>query len=155
MSKIVYYTGIGSRTTPLDVTRRMTAIAKERAARGEVLRSGGADRADLAFEEGAGDRKEIYLPWRGFNGSRSDLFHTSPEAFEIAASIHPAWRYCSPGAQKLHARNVHQVLGRNLRTPSMVVICWTPGGGEVGGTRTAIVLARQRGIEVVNLWGST
>jgi len=36
---------------------------------GYTLRSGGANGADTAFEEGC-CRKELYLPWPGFNGRR-------------------------------------------------------------------------------------
>jgi len=48
---------------------------------------------------------------------------------------------CSDYAKKLHGRNVKQVLGDDLKTPSDFLLCWTKEGKDVGGTRTAIVLA--------------
>jgi hypothetical protein len=65
--------------------------------------------------------------------------------------MHPAWPRLSQGAQRLHARNCHQVLGLDLRTPSAFVVCWTPNGSGSGGTGTAIKLACSRNIPVFDL----
>lgn len=149
--KILCYTGIGSRETPPEILAKMTQIATYLASRDYYLRSGGAPGADSAFEDGAGDKKQIFLPWRGFNGNKSNLFEIHPDAFETASRIHPAWDRCSQAAKKLHARNVHQVLGCNLNDPSEFVVCWTKDGEAVGGTATAIKLALHIGISVFNL----
>lgn len=146
-----FYTGIGSRVTPHAICAQMTEIARAMARDGFVLRSGGADGADLAFERGAGEAKNIYLPWRRFNGNLSPLFTPSPEAHAMAETFHGGWAWLTAGAQKLHARNVHQVLGLDLQTPSLRVVCWTPGGRLIGGTATAIKIALAHGIEVTNL----
>jgi hypothetical protein len=146
-----FYTGIGSRQCPVEICQVMTGIAYILYSKDYILRSGGADGADSAFEEGAGDRKEIYLPWKKFNGNTSPLFKPTKEAFELAATIHPVWEQLSYGAKCLHARNCHQVLGLDLQTPSEFLICWTLGGGERGGTATAMKLAKQHDIPVINL----
>jgi len=152
-----YYAGVGSRSTPPLIQDVMTAIAGVLASEGWILRSGGADGADKAFEKGVTDRrlKEIYIPWMGFNNrvfhSHSDILLDNPETYEIAKSVHPAWHRMKNGSRKLHARNVHQILGKDLNTPSKFVICWTLGGLLKGGTRTAIVLAQQHEIPVYNL----
>jgi len=151
----MFYTGIGSRETPRDVMITMYHFAIRMAERGLVLRSGGADGADTAFECGArkaGGSTEIYLPWHGFNGRDSQFTRPTDAAQALASEIHPAWDRCSRGARMLHARNCHQVLGMDLATPSAFVVCWTPGGKDVGGTRTAITLARTSGIRVFNLF---
>lgn len=152
------YAGIGSRKTPAVILERMTLAAQRLAGMGYVLRSGGADGADTAFERGAGDRKEIFLPWRGFNGNGSSFVVPEREAEEVAAAIHPAWDKLSPGAKKLMARNSHQILGADLRTPVDFVVAWTPDGAETedergtatGGTGQAIALASRWGIPVFN-----
>lgn len=154
---IMAYAGIGSRRAPADQLARMTKSAARLAARGYILRSGGADGADLAFEAGAG-RKEIYLPWSGFNGSASNLTRPSRDAEEVAACLHPAWAKLSPAAKKLMARNSHQVLGADCRSPADFVVCWTPDGAETeaersaatGGTGQAIALASRWGVPVFN-----
>lgn len=149
-----FYTGVGSRSTPLQMHSVMRRIAMTLAERGLVLRSGGASGADTAFENGcdiAGGRKEIYLPWPRFQNHPSHLCEVGRAAMKTASRVHPAWSRCSSGARKLHARNAYQVLGRDLSTPSKFVVCWTPGGALRGGTRTAIVIAEEHGVPVVNL----
>lgn len=147
----MFYTGIGSRATPDEVLAKMTQIAQAFARKGWVLRSGGAKGADSAFEAGAGERKEIFLPWPGFNGRQSSFSRPSAAALEMAAQLHPAWERCSQGARKLHARNTHQILGYDLKSPTSLVVCWTEGGGLKGGTAQAIRLATLYSIPVFNL----
>ena len=148
---VKYYTGVGSRKTPPDILSLMTRIAKYLHSLGYILRSGAADGADKAFEEGAGNRKEIFLPWKGFNGSTSELYNIPVDAFVIAKSVHPNWERCDEAVRKLHARNVLQVYGRNLNSCSQFLVCWTRNAKLVGGTATAINLAEQNNIPVFNL----
>lgn len=146
------YAGIGSRQTPELVLEVMRALGKKLAQEGWLLRSGGADGADSAFEAGCdagGGKKQIFLPWRGFNHNSSLLITVLPEAFDLAAALHPAWEACSPGAKKLLARNCHQILGPNLDDPVDVVYYWCPvavDGTLRGGTSLAVNLAVSRGI---------
>ena len=149
-----YYAGIGSRKTPFHILSLMTNIARDLEAIGYTLRSGGADGADKAFSHGC-KNKEIYIPWKGFNGiNDATSTEATKDAFLIVSSIHPAWDRCSHGAKKLHARNVHQILGSDIHDEdnySSFVVCWTPNGQTIGGTATAIKLANQRDIPVYNL----
>lgn len=149
-----FYTGIGSRSTPEEIIAEMISWGTLLAKKGYILRSGGADGADSAFEQGCDlvkGQKEIYLPWKGFNNNKSELYKVSKEALELASRIHPAWGQCSFGAKKLHGRNCYQVLGENLNSTSEFLICWTLDGKSKGGTRTAIELAKQNNIPVYNL----
>jgi len=150
-----FYAGIGSRSTPDAVQVKMREIAVWLASIGWTLRSGGADGADSAFEAGCdfvGGKKEIYLPWKKFNGNSSLLYPPTAAALELASTIHPAWHMCSHGAKLLHGRNCHQVLGQTLDQPVAMVVCWTQGGGISGGTATAMKLAQQNGARVFNLF---
>ena len=70
----MFYAGIGSRKTPPTIRSLMTKCANQLHNEGFTLRSGGAQGADTAFELGAQLRKEIYLPWRRFNGNDSHLY---------------------------------------------------------------------------------
>lgn len=150
-----YYTGVGSRETPAPVCDALTIVARQLARAGYTLRSGGAPRADLAFEAGAGVRKHIYLPWRGFNGSDSSLYTFDPavlaRAKAIAAKHHPKWWQLSDAVKRLHTRNVFQVLGDDLDSPSEFVICWTRNGEIVGGTAQAIRIALTYHVPIINL----
>ena len=145
-----YYTGVGSRQTPENVLALMTLIADLLEQQGYVLRSGGAQGADTAFENGVKDQrnKQIYYAEQA-----------SPEAMQIASKYHPAWDRCSNYAKKLHGRNAFQVLGFDLDTRSEFLLCWTPDGCiqhsersiRTGGTGTAISIAEAHGVHVVNL----
>lgn len=142
-----YYTGVGSRKAPEDILRLMTDIARMLAYKGYVLRSGGADGSDRAFEEGA-KKRSIY--WAN---------DATPKAMAIAEMYHPAWDRMGDYAKKLHGRNAFQVLGRTLNVPSSFLICWTPDGCKTheerstrtGGTGTAISIADKHGVPVFNL----
>lgn len=159
----MYFTGIGSRRTPTAILSLLEVISHTLAKEGLVLRSGGADGADMAFEKGcdAGQgKKEIFLPWKGFNGNPSALFSVCDRAKEIAADvIGTRWKHLTPAVKNLMARNVYQVLGKNLDLPSSFVICFTPDGcvdkahrtSKTGGTGQAIAIASERNIPVFNL----
>jgi len=123
------YAGIGARNTPPAILPMLEELGEALGHYSLTLRSGGSPGADSAFERGcdrAGGAKEVFLPWKGFNGNRSPLFSPPPEAEAAAALLHPNWRACSPGARKLHARNCQQVRGKNLDTPIDFLIFRAP-----------------------------
>ena len=131
----------------------MEGVGREMAKREWILRSGEADGADTAFRKGAvsvNGATELYLPWKGFNGSLSSLYNLPKmrEAESIAQKLHPYWERCSQGVRKLLARNVFQMLGRNLDTPSEIAIGWTTGSG---GTAFAFAIAKAYGIPTLNI----
>jgi hypothetical protein len=162
------YAGIGSRETPNDVLDLMRRYAKRLEFLGFLLRSGGAARADEAFDTST-TRSEIFLPWPRFDsfGKRKTKLPKGPEivvydsatdaARSMAARHHPKWHDLSEFVKALHARNTHQILGRSLKDPSAFVLCWTPDGStgkttsKTGGTGQAIRIARAHGIPVFNL----
>jgi len=115
-------------------------VATKLANDGYVLRSGGAIGADKAFEAGCGGKCQIFY-----------ANDATTESMAIAAKVHPAWHRCSEYAKKLHGRNVFQVLGKDLKTPSTFLLCWTPGAKLVGGTATAMRLAELNNVPIYNL----
>lgn len=162
---MIYYTGVGARATPKDVLEKMRVYAVVFAKLGYTLRSGAADGADTAFEIGAESQngnREIYLPWREFNGSDSPHFNISQKALEIAGDIYgdrARWNRTKSSVKCLMSRNIYQVLGLTLDTPSSFVVCWTPDGvithtertRSTGGTGQAIACASLNQIPVFNL----
>lgn len=147
------YAGIGSRRTPPDVLRDMTRIAERLRALGWRLRSGHAPGADQAFEAGAKDEAEVYLPWGSFERDApmwADKSVPCPthEAYHHAMHFHPVWFSLKPAAKTLMARNSHQVLGFDLRTPVRFLMCWTPRASGEGGTGQAIRIARECEFEI-------
>jgi len=153
---MIYYTGIGSRETSNEILNVFENIGQYLAKSNLILRSGHAEGADQAFENGCdkvNGKKEIYLPWRNFEGSDSNLIVQEGKAYEIAEKFHPYWHNLKLGAKKLQARNSHQVLGKDLNTPSKFIICWTKNGKDVGGTAQALRIARHYEIPIFNAGG--
>jgi len=166
------YAGVGTRATPEAVLAHMREIAERLGERGWRLRTGGADGADSAFAAAAPpDRREVIVPWRGYNGLDTRAGHTragdtragdgsacrvlTPAEIEamrpLAEPHHPAWERCAAKVRDLHARNVAVLLGTDLRQPAHAVVCWTKDGRDIGGTGLAIRLARHHRIPVLNL----
>ena len=138
----------------------MTQIAQVLAEHGMILRSGGAPGADQAFEKGVTTwgKKQIFIPWEGFENRTTKekcVYNLEDGDHEGAMGYfkkyHPGWMNVSKGGQRLHARNTYQVLGLDLDTPSLFVICWTYKGGGTGGTGQAIRLAKACFIPVFDL----
>ncbi len=163
---MIYYTGVGARETPDNILDKMLSYGTAFAKSGFTLRSGGAKGADSAFEIGAingGGGREIYLPWKNINGNPSSHFNVSEEAFEIAEKVYGRrWDSLSIGVQSMMGRNIHQVLGENVDTPSSFVLCWTPDGAithldrsrATGGTGQTIACASLYDIPVFNLYNT-
>lgn len=149
------YTGIGSRKTPRDILDKMTLIARGFSALGWTLRSGGAEKADHAFEIGA-KRKRIYLPWDSFNNKHVDGTNY------IVPKYEPEWVWdyhlnpyrLSAAAMKLMSRNTYQVLGDDLDNPlpSTCLVCYTSDGKASGGTGQAMRIAKDFKVPIYNLF---
>ena len=151
------YAGVGARKTPEPVLAQMRELARRLGARGWHLRTGGADGADNAFADAAPpDRRDVFVPWRGYNGwdgTRCRVLTAAEIAAmrSLAAPHHAAWERCSARVRDLHARNVAVLLGTDLNRPAHAVVCWTRDGQDQGGTGMAIRLARHHRIPVLNL----
>lgn len=156
------YAGVGSRNISDDVRNAMVYLGEVFATRGCILRSGAADGADAAFEQGCdivGGTKEIYLPWKKFNGHGSQFYEPPKRAYEIASEHHPNWDRLTQPQKRLMARNVQQVLGQLLYEPCDFVVCWTKDGveegdkttKETGGTGMAIRISSHYDVPVFNL----
>jgi len=146
------YAGIGSRKTPIDMQEKMTEIAERLSRSNYILNSGGAPGADTAFELGA-SRKQIFLPWDGFNGRKENgkdyIVPTYNQS--LIELFHPKFHALRESARKLMSRNSYQVLGRDLTTPVDFVLCWIQDGNPSGGTGQACRIAKHFNIPVFNL----
>lgn len=157
---MTYYAGIGSRKTPEEVLQIMEKLGFVLAKKGLILRSGAAEGADSAFENGcdkAKGKKEIYLPWKNFNNSISDLYFENlpEEATDIAFKYHPNLHRCTYGIIKMMAINSCQVLGKDCNTPSDFVVCYCEkdeNGEYQGGTAQALRIAEDKNIPIFNLF---
>jgi len=159
----ISYAGIGSRNTPKEILNLFERMGEWLAGKGLTLRSGHAQGADLAFEKGCdngGGKKEIFLPWNGFNyvlyhetGNPESVTWTTvgKNAVQVAEKMHPYFSGMKMGARSLMARNTYQVLGEcdvNETKPSRFILCYTPGGEGQGGTGQALRIARELDIPI-------
>lgn len=165
-----YWTGVGSRDTPLELRSLMEITGTRMTQLGGRGRSGGARGPDEWFESGArsaetaATRFDVYLPFEGFKGRYSSRmssvwdsthFPTYTTAQYIASTLHPNWKAClNGGAYQYHTRNVFEVVGKRLTRPSRIVIGYarTVRGVAQGGTGLAIRLAEKLDIPVLNLY---
>ena len=116
---------------------------------------------------------EIYVPWKNFKGGSGllDIYNIdldtldklNPEMKEMrwewVKEVHGGWERLSQGARKLHERNIHQIFGPDLSnaylTASKFVVYYakeTRSGNALGGTATAVNMAKKHGIRTLNLW---
>lgn len=161
-SKTKYYAGIGSRQTPEGILELMKELGGYLANKGYVLRSGGADGADSAFEEGCdllNGEKQIFLPWKDFNDKKSkyiiEKMKGKDEAFKIASEFHPKWSSLRNSVKNLMGRNSFQILGPDLKTKSDFVVCYCiedRDGNPSGGTGQALRIAKSNNIKIYNLY---
>ena len=151
------YAGVGARRTPAPVLASMRDMARELAARGWHLRTGGAAGADSAFARAApAGQRTVFIPWQGYNrwdAAECRLLGADEIGAmrEAAAAQHPAWESCAKRVRDLHARNVAVLLGADMGQAVDAMVCWTDRGRVSGGTGMAIRLARHHGIPVLNL----
>ncbi len=165
-----YWTGVGSSTTPPDVQQTQTKIGECLARAGLILLSGGAVGSDSAFERGVGDKHLIFYgntrhkTLHGYasipRGAGRVLIEDGPLAQRAEQIVQHVlepdhWRNITrnPFVRNLIRRNVFQVLGPQLNTPTEFLVCWAkPEGDSIhGGTKSAYELARLLGIPTYNL----
>lgn len=177
----IYMTFIGSRKLAepqfADDARFFYKFAYRCAQLGIILRSGGADGADVIAEKAYADaikngeatasQVEIFVPWKPFQaikGINNPLYQLHinvtdkniiQRAEAMVREIHPIYKRVgaslSFGAMKLHSRNMFQVFGQDLNTPISANVCWTEHGIKSGGTASAITLSENNSIPVFNL----
>lgn len=126
----------GNENPPPAVHQALQRICPELEKRGFVIRTGGMKGMENAVEEMARNL-EVHLPWKGFDGKESKFTYTSDEAKEFAKRHQPAWDNMKPVVQTFCAKNVRLVLGKDLKSPTQLLIIWSEDGAETARERTA------------------
>ncbi len=157
-NKMKFYTGIGSRICPKDICEIMSACSRNLELKGLTLRSGGAEGADWAFQSGVEKAAQIWLPWKYFNQEYQNekplhnyrVVAADDKEANDSLSFHPNAANLKDSVKKMMVRNFRQVIGLN-EPNSSYLICWTPGGEEIGGSAQALRIAGYYGIPIFNL----
>lgn len=161
LAKVTVYKSVvitGNETPPPVVLQTLQRLVPELEKRGYVIRSGGMKGMENAVEE-LSRNIELHLPWKGFDGKESKFTYTSEEAKEFAKRYHPAWDQAKPVVQTFCAKNVRLMLGKDLKSPTQILIIWSEDGVEharertakTGLTGVAVALASELRIPTFNL----
>lgn len=130
------YVGTGNREAPPDILETFKRVAKDLEERGYTLRSGGMDGPEDTFEK-AVQKKEIHLPWKGFNDKESKSQFTTEQAKELASMFQPGFEGLKPAIQVFLAKNARIIMGKDLKSPCLFLITWSEDGAETLQERTA------------------
>jgi hypothetical protein len=126
----------GNKETPPNIIEQMFKIAKELETFSYTLRISSMDGPDKIIEPRIND-KELYLPWKDFDKKTSKLTFNTPESLKIAAMFNPSFSGLNFTVQAFLAKNARIVLGQNLKSPAMFVMCWSQDGVEDGKNKTS------------------
>ncbi|MDP2565788.1 hypothetical protein [Pseudoalteromonas marina] len=167
-----FYTGVGSRKAPIHILYLFSVLAQIFESKGLSLRSGGALGADSSFSDALLNpiknsqifvtnnmKKPNYYNPKEYYGTSFDGHYRKAMRLIMDLKLHKKWERCTNSAMELHNRNIFQVLGLDLNSPSSFLLCWTLRGERAyaettqltGGTATAINTACMYNVPVFNL----
>ena len=151
MSK--YYAGCGNGSSTQLVCEMLKRTAEVMAKNGYILRTGGTKAADESLEKGcdnAKGKKEVYLPFEGYNDNPSKLYNLEnyKEAENIAKKYDYNWTLSSNKVKSVITQYSYILLGRDLNTPAECLIACSNGRGTCD---RAINLAKNLGIPVYDV----
>lgn len=162
-----YYTGTGSRETPLDIQELMTEVSLHMNGHGYTLRTSDGSAAERAFEFGAGNSKVVYVSHHSINQTRGCSCANTiilAKAAEVwrerdkrgwinddESIRYSSWRDLPPSIKGSLAKRTGMVLGIHADRPSDVLICWTPKAEVCGYMAHAMSVALLNNVPVFNL----
>jgi hypothetical protein len=152
------YVITGNKEAPDHILQAMKGIVEDLEQQGFTMRSGGMEGPEDYVEKVA-TKKEIHLPWKGFNDKESPFSFTTPAAKELAGKYHSGFDGLKPAIQTFLAKNVKMLMGKDLKSPALFMVVWTEDGAETlqeksvksGNTGHAIAVACSLPIPVFNL----
>lgn len=137
-SKVEIYLPIGvsvNNDAP-DLTNEFQILAERFNKESLTVRVDGSGPASDFFEKNA-IKSEVHLPWKSFNEKESKYCYNPADAYYLAKRYSPNYESIKEGARHFLARNVRIVLGKNLLSPILFLICWSKDGCEHARNRTA------------------
>lgn len=148
---------LGNKEAPPSVIQTMVEDAKYLESKGITIRVGGDGPIDEAVEK-AVSKKELILPWKGFNEKDSPYTWAIERAHHIAKMFHSAYDNLPKGVKSILAGKARLVMGHKMMSPATIVLVWTEDGAESFREVTAktsfaghpIKIACAAGIRVIN-----
>ena len=161
------FTGVGHRVIPMAVRSFLFEAGAIMSANGYKGYSGIASGSDTCFQKGCESVGGEFLALRPFSGYGEtsvslntitvnvEELQNYQEARYIASLIHPIWKELSYKVQSLHTRNVYEVIGLDLESPTDIFLMYAKVSSATtveGGTNTAYQLAREFNIKTLNFF---
>ena len=112
-----------------DLSKELESLTKRFNDMHITVRVDGAEGQAEYFEKNALNT-EIHLPWKGFGDKESKFSFNPDEAYYLAKLYTPNYESIKEGARIFLARNVRLVMGKNLQSPALFLVCWTKDGCE-------------------------
>ena len=148
----------GNKEAPPEILDKIAQLAQYLESKGFTIRVGGDGPVEDAAEM-ATHKKEVLLPWRGFNDKESPTTFPIERAFHIAKMFHPTWDHMKKGVQSILAKNARLVMGNKMMSPATLLLCWTEDGAEdrrevtmkTGLAAHPIRIAAGSGVRIFNL----
>lgn len=143
---------------PPEILTKFDELAKWLESLDYTVRVGGMEGIEDRIEKLIG-KKEVHLPWKGFNEKESRFTYNSPRAFAIAKMFSPTFDTLKKGVQIFQAKNARLIMGDKMNSPALFLLCWTEDGaeslrertGRTGFTGHPIAIASGVGIQIFNL----
>jgi len=120
---------IGNKEAPPSVIQAMTDDARFLELKGFTIRVGGDGPVEEAVEK-AVSKKELILPWKGFNEKDSPFTWAIERAHHIAKMFHSAYDNLPKGVKTILAGKARLIMGHKMMSPATVVLAWTEDGAE-------------------------
>lgn len=131
-----------NRNVPQNIIDEFVKTAKWLEAKGFTGRVTGDNEGPNFAVENALGKKELILPFRDFNQRESQFTWTIESAKLIAKKFSPTYDSLSKGVQSFLNRNARLVMGDKMRSPVVLLLCWSEDGAETKsevGMRTGFV----------------
>lgn len=114
---------------PQETLDQFKRLAHELESKDFIARNLGASTVDDIVRQET-NKGETILPWRNFRELDSKLYYSTPQAHDIAKQFHQAYDKMKDTVKGFLARNVRGVLGKDLKSPIMFLICYSSDGAE-------------------------
>lgn len=150
---------LSNQDAPDEIKSVCEKLARVLVENGYTIRTSGGKGGEEAFEKGAGDKVEVYIPWKGFDQKQSQFCKTKDEAKDVVRQFSPSFESLSKGVQTIIASKAHVILGKDLNSPIRFLVVWSLDGAETkkectaktGFVSTPIKIAESIQIPVFNL----
>lgn len=129
-NQYIAYAVASNKNTPPEIIQQFVELAKWLETKGFVVRvDGDKDGVSQAVED-AVSKKEVILPWKGFNEKESEFCWSNEASQHIAKKYSPVYESIPDGVKKFLHRNARLIMGDKMRSPVSFLIAWSDDGCE-------------------------